>query len=268
MAFSFGLAGPRLATGFAAVCFVAAVALGLAVAQHAAPIRCGPNPTWGTWGSNVSCPAGSEGCVNRSIYSGRNGYPWACNVSSRSAPGRYTVCATGAPFPLSNAKKNVLVIGDSVSNGYFQEGSFGSNVPQLIQDVALAQHAPFSPGSGGAGPTSHGLDCLDVYLNLATGEPARYDAITFNFGLHDLGNTTADVQVYTQQLGAIADRLLATKAKLLYLLTTPMEPNCCGGYVLHIRARARASCCCYLLFAMARRPMCAGQLASAHAVGI
>ena len=32
-------------------------------------------------------------------------------------------------------------------------------------------------------------------------------------------------------LEEIADRLLATNAKLLYLLTTPMEPNCCGGYV-------------------------------------
>ena len=66
-------------------------------------------------------------------------------------PGIKTVCATGAPFALSTTKKNVLIIGDSVSNGYFGEGSFGHNVPQLVDDVALVQHAPFSPGSGGAG---------------------------------------------------------------------------------------------------------------------
>jgi hypothetical protein len=52
-------------------------------------------------------------------------------------------------------------------------------VPDLLGDVALTQHAPFSPGSGGAGPTSHGLDCLEVYLRLATGEAAYYDAISF-----------------------------------------------------------------------------------------
>ena len=74
-----------------------------------------------------------------------------------------------------------LIIGDSVSNGYFLEGTPGSNVPDLLSDVALTQHAPFSPGSGGAGPTSHGLACLEVYLQLATGAPAKYDAITFNF---------------------------------------------------------------------------------------
>ena len=74
-----------------------------------------------------------------------------------------------------------LIIGDSVSNGYCLEGTPGSNVPDLLSDVALTQHAPFSPGSGGAGPTSHGLACLEVYLQLATGAPAKYDAITFNF---------------------------------------------------------------------------------------
>jgi hypothetical protein len=31
-------------------------------------------------------------------------------------------------------------------------GTPGTNVPDLLADVALSQHAPFSPGSGGAGP--------------------------------------------------------------------------------------------------------------------
>jgi hypothetical protein len=44
-----------------------------------------------------------------------------------------------------------------------------------------------------------------------------------SFGLHDLGNTTADLSTYTQQLTAIADRLVQTKSKLLYLMTTPMS---------------------------------------------
>jgi hypothetical protein len=80
--------------------------------------------------------------------------------------------------------------------------------------------------------TSHGLDCLEVYLQLATGAPARYDAISFNFGLHDLGNRPSDISTYAAQLAAIADRLVKTKAKLLYLMTTPMMPECCAGAAL------------------------------------
>ena len=102
----------------------------------------------------------------------------------------------------------MLIIGDSVSNGYFQEGIPGQNVPDLLSSVAYSSHAPYSPGSGGAGPTSHGLDCLEIYLKLATGAPAKYDAISFNFGLHDLGNTTANLASYDKQLTAIADRLV------------------------------------------------------------
>lgn len=202
-------------------------------AAAAAGVRCS-NATSG-WGFNVSCPADSLGCLPRQIGSPRNGYPWSCKmpaISAGSPPGKFTVCSTGAPFPLSATKKNVLIIGDSVSNGYFMEGAPGTNVPDLLSDVALAQHAPFSPGSGGAGPTSHGLDCLEVYLQLATGEDAHYDVITFNFGLHDLGNTTADLATYTKQLSAIADRLARTKSKLLYLMTTPMMPECCAGAAL------------------------------------
>ena len=67
------------------------------------------------------------------------------------------------------------MIGDSVSNGYFCEADDKKNVPELLNDTVIAQHAPFSPGSGGAGPTSHGVDCLDVYLHTASGEPARFN---------------------------------------------------------------------------------------------
>lgn len=70
---------------------------------------------------------------------------------------------------------------------------------------------------------------MEVYLRLATGEAAHYDVITFNFGLHDLGNTTTDVATYTTQLSAIADRLLRTNSSLLYIYTTPMMPDCCDG---------------------------------------
>ena len=196
------------------------------------PIRCDAASNSSVWGHNVSCPGDALRCVARNISSPRNGFPWSCEVKSIASPTASTLCSTGAPFPLSTTKKNVLIIGDSVSNGYFMEGDSGTNVPDLLKDIALAQHAPFSPGSGGAGATSHGLDCLETYLQLATGDPAHYDAITFNFGLHDLGNKTSDVSTYVAQLSGIADRLVQTGSKLIYLATTPMMPECCAGAAL------------------------------------
>jgi hypothetical protein len=174
--------------------------------------------------SNVTCPPWSFGCIPAKL-----GLKWMCNVSSTWEGHPYTACYPGAPHPPSPTKKNVLMIGDSVSNGYFLEGTPGQNVPDLIADVAQAQHAPWSPGSGGAGPTQHGVDCLDLYLELTTNAPAQWDVITFNFGLHNLANDTADLDMYTAQLTNITTRLLATKAKLVYILTTPMMPNCCEG---------------------------------------
>ena len=80
------------------------------------PIKC-DSGGGGGWGSNVSCPSQSFGCVARKIGSPRNGYPWSCLMPSLASPGTKTTCSTGAPFPLSTTKKNVLIIGDSVSNG-------------------------------------------------------------------------------------------------------------------------------------------------------
>eukprot|EP00041_Stephanoeca_diplocostata_P034715 m.1197722 g.1197722 ORF g.1197722 m.1197722 type:complete len:311 (-) comp24568_c0_seq5:271-1203(-) len=174
--------------------------------------------------SNVTCPPNSLGCVGASL-----GLRWECNMSSGWEGHPYTTCYTGAPHPLSSNKKNVLIIGDSVSNGYFMEGTPGHNVPDLVADIAVTQHGPWSPGSGGAGSTIHGLDCLDIYVKLCNNQPAKWDLIAFNFGLHNLDNTTAALDQYGTQLAAIADRLQTTGAKLQYHLTTPMMPTCCLG---------------------------------------
>ena len=75
------------------------------------------------WGSNVSCPVTALGCSPRKIGSPRNGYPWSCVMPSIASPGRNTTCATGAPYPLSTTKKNVLIIGSQYPPKQFSHGS-------------------------------------------------------------------------------------------------------------------------------------------------
>lgn len=93
------------------------------------------------------------------------------------------------------------------------------------------QHAPSN-----AGTIAAGLSCFNITTRTATG-PAKWDAVTFNFGLHDvnepvppplklngrsgasLGNTS--IQNYLTGLQRYTDRLLATGTKPLFLGTTP-----------------------------------------------
>jgi hypothetical protein len=74
----------------------------------------------------------------------------------------------GPPFPLSTTKKNVIIIGDSVSLGY--TGSLAKN----LSDIAIVQHAPWS-GDGGAEETAYGVQCLDFYLRSPSGEAYEPD---------------------------------------------------------------------------------------------
>ena len=68
-------------------------------------------------------------------------------------------CKMGPALPPSKTLKNVLIIGDSVSIGYTSYAS--PNVPELLSDVALAQHGPWDVSDGGAGTTGNGVACLD-----------------------------------------------------------------------------------------------------------
>ena len=102
------------------------------------PIKC-DSSGGGGWGSNVSCPSQSFGCVARKIGSPRNGYPWSCVMPSLASPGKKTTCSTGAPFPLSRTLKNVLIIGDSVSNGEIDSDS-------IEADMGKPCTAPFGNG--------------------------------------------------------------------------------------------------------------------------
>ena len=106
----------------------------------------------------------------------------------------------------------VLLIGDSVSRGYTQA------VRKELAGRANVHRAPAN-----CGPTASGLKNLDVWL----GNPAKkWDAIHFNFGIHDRA-LAADV--YEKNLGELVMRLKATGAKLVWASTTPIPPDTKDG---------------------------------------
>ena len=106
----------------------------------------------------------------------------------------------------------VLLIGDSVSRGYTQA------VRKELAGRANVHRAPAN-----CGPTASGLKNLDVWL----GDPAKkWDAIHFNFGIHD---RTLAADVYEKNLDELVTRLKATGAKLVWASTTPIPPDTKDG---------------------------------------
>lgn len=124
----------------------------------------------------------------------------------------------GPAEPPSTTLPNVLVIGDSVSIGYV------GVVANELKDVAKVQHGPWDVSDGGAGDTANGVACLDRYLVTQTQASVKWDLITFNFGLHNLDNSSRCESLYHDQLLNITTRLAALKTKMLYITTTPYMP--------------------------------------------
>lgn len=109
----------------------------------------------------------------------------------------------------------VLLIGDSVSIGY--------TLPtrELLKGKANVHRPPANCSSSG-----YGLTCLKSWLG-----DKKWDAIHFNFGLHDAklppeGVRHAPPDVYERNLRELVMQMRATGAKLVFATTTPV-PN--GG---------------------------------------
>ncbi len=116
----------------------------------------------------------------------------------------------------------VLLIGDSISLGYTIP------VRELLQGKANVHRV----GENG-GPTTNGLKELSSWLAMGgtNGQPAKWDVIHFNFGLHDLkqlkqGPSGPVYEVppddYAKNLQQLVTLLKATGAKLIWATTTPV----------------------------------------------
>ncbi len=128
----------------------------------------------------------------------------------------------GADSPQRNELPQVLIIGDSISIGYTP------HVKQMLLAEANVVH-----NKGNAGPTENGLKNIDEWIGTT-----KWDAIHFNWGLHDLcyrhpdsktqgrrdkinGTISTSLDQYEKNLEILVQRLKKTGAALIWASTTP-----------------------------------------------
>eukprot|EP00041_Stephanoeca_diplocostata_P012514 m.209550 g.209550 ORF g.209550 m.209550 type:complete len:359 (-) comp18988_c0_seq1:1088-2164(-) len=132
--------------------------------------------------------------------------------------------------PMANTSLPLcLVIGDSVSIGY------SGPLAEILNSTCAVLHAPFS-GDGGACDTRYGLQCGDLWLGstLSGSIAPKYDAIVFNFGLHDTNDERKDEEArdefvpigeYGQNVVRFLSKIrrLQPQASVAWLSSTPMH---------------------------------------------
>jgi len=116
-----------------------------------------------------------------------------------------------APVQDDPSLPRVLLIGDSISIGYT------SATRELLKGKANVHRIPTN-----GGPTINGLKNLDAWLG-----DGKWDAIHFNWGLHDLrfmddGKHQVPLDQYEKNLRELVGRLKKTGAKLIWASTTPV----------------------------------------------
>ncbi len=129
------------------------------------------------------------------------------------------------------AKKNILVIGDSISIGYTKF------VAEELGDIANIVH---NPGNGK--DTGNGLKYIDEWL-----EMNKWDIIHFNWGLWDLcyrhddsttqgnrdkvnGTIAVPIDEYAKNLESLVEKLKASGAELIFATTTCVPVNEAGRF--------------------------------------
>lgn len=107
--------------------------------------------------------------------------------------------------------------------------SYTSYVEKILGDICQVQHAPWDTRDGGALDTKYGLQCISLFLSTAAGVNTHYDAVVFNFGLHDVqycpGKYDEEYVPYVEYLnniGTIYSRLSGSGSRIGFVTTTPI----------------------------------------------
>ena len=125
---------------------------------------------------------------------------------------------------MDESRKNVIIIGDSVSIGYTPL------VAESLEDIAQVVHSPWDYHDGGASDAGYGYRCLSRFLTAADGTSLRPDVLYFNWGIHSAVAGSDEAQNYAKYLSWIVQELTAwarsssdneDKVKLIFALTSP-----------------------------------------------
>jgi acyl-CoA thioesterase-1 len=129
-------------------------------------------------------------------------------------------------------KKRVLILGDSISMGYTPF------VREALRDAAVVVRPALGGKDENCEGTAKGAKEIERWLAL---EGGKWDAIHFNFGLHDLKRVDAktgknsarpedprqsEPEAYGKNLREIVAALKKTGAKLVFACTTPVPAGC------------------------------------------
>lgn len=136
-----------------------------------------------------------------------------------------------ATLPLESTKKNVLLVGDSISmSPPYTPGGYGHILEQLLSAQGVfVQHAGGDFSGGQCADTRTGLKCTNLTGPGMLDVEGTFDLIHFNYGLHDLANYSAalpplPLPQYGENLATIYQRFAAKSRMVMWTTTTPC-PN-------------------------------------------
>lgn len=150
--------------------------------------------------------------LSRRLMVGGMAGTWAAQAQTAARePGAATENPAFAKIEDVPGLPRVLLIGDSISIGYTLF------VRELLAGKMNVHRIPAN-----AGPTPKGIENIDSWLG-----KERWDAIHFNWGLHDLkymfdDQPQVDLAQYERNLTRLAWRLQKTEARLIWATTTPV----------------------------------------------
>ena len=128
--------------------------------------------SWCKWCIISSTIALGQSVRDKSLSHGTN----KINTYSRLNEGRDILLAVlfiHYPFPVHYFVSNAF---------HFR---YLTTVKGQLKGLCQVQHAPFAKGSG-AVDSRYGVHCLSMMLRTTALERTNYDAIVFNFGMHDI----------------------------------------------------------------------------------
>jgi hypothetical protein len=167
---------------------------------------------------------GNWRCVEAGF--GEQDFAEAC-IRDADGESSYCVCGTvdcdsfDSSIEQNTDLKQLLVIGDSISDAYFE------SLEATLGDEWQVLHAMAYGGEMNNGNANLGHKCVSDWLGP---DPNRWDAITFNFGLHDLAQDQENLAVDTfkTKLRHILNILKQeTRASLIWVTITPIPSGMC-----------------------------------------